>query len=123
MRLASNDLKLFLFVHLEDEITQKINQNIRRFRNHFDPDLISSLTPRFAKKVFMLFQEVSCIPISLSTPSRISRMMSGGALNDRISDKASLLMFPTAERASWIRGSTSESSISISFFLKQEFLL
>lgn len=45
-------------------------------------NLISSLIPLFAKKVFMEFQDVSCTPISLSTPSRMSRMTSGGARND-----------------------------------------
>lgn len=49
--------------------------------------------------LFMLTQEVSKIPIRRKTPSRISRITSGGALSDRISDKASDLMFPTADLA------------------------
>lgn len=62
--------------------------------------LISSLIPRFDKNVFMLFQEVSCIPISLKTPSNISLIISGGALNDLISDKDSAFILPTADLAS-----------------------
>lgn len=78
---------------------------------------MSSLTPRLDKKFFMLFHEVSWVPISLSTPSSMSLITSGGALSDRISVKASDLMFPTADLASSIRGCTSESSASISSFL------
>lgn len=80
-------------------------------------DLISSLTPRLAKKTFMLFQEVSWIPINRRTPSSISRIISGGARNDLISDKASGFIFPTAALASLIKGSTSANSCSMSLFL------
>lgn len=82
---------------------------------------MSSFTPLLAKNIFMLFQEVSCIPISRNTPSKMSRMTSGGARSDRISDNDSGFMFPTAARASWINGSTSANSISISFFLEKKY--
>lgn len=67
--------------------------------------------------LFMLTQEVSKIPISLSTPSRMSLMVSGGALRERISDSDSVLMLPTADFAACTRGSTSASSLSMAFFL------
>lgn len=67
--------------------------------------------------LFMLTQEVSKIPISLSTPSRMSLMVSGGALRERISDSDSVLMLPTADFAACTRGSTSASSRSMAFFL------
>lgn len=47
----------------------------------------------------MLTHEVSKIPINLKTPSRISRITSGGARKDRISDKASDFIPPTADLA------------------------
>ena len=52
----------------------------------------------------MLTQDVSKIPISLSTPSKMSRMTSGGMRSERISESASDLMFPTALLASSTRG-------------------
>lgn len=67
--------------------------------------------------LFMLTQDVSKIPMSLSTPSRISRMTSGGIRSERISDRDSGLMLPTASFASCISGSISDSSISMAFFL------
>lgn len=54
--------------------------------------------------LFMLTQEVSKMPISLSTPSRMSLMTSGGMRRERISDSASGLMFPTARFASSTKG-------------------
>jgi len=44
------------------------------------------------------------MPISLSTPSRMSLMTSGGMRSERISDRASGRMFPTARFASSTRG-------------------
>lgn len=44
------------------------------------------------------------MPISLSTPSRMSLMTSGGMRRERISDSASGLMFPTARFASSTKG-------------------
>lgn len=58
----------------------------------------------FSSHLFMLTQEVSKIPISLSTPSRMSLMTSGGMRRERISDRASGLMFPTARFASSTKG-------------------
>lgn len=78
---------------------------------------MSSFTPRLARNVFMLFHDVSCIPISRKTPSRMSCITSGGALKDLISDKASDFIFPTADLAAAKIGSTSASSTSMSFFL------
>lgn len=66
----------------------------------------------------MLFHEVSWMPINLRTPSRMSRIMSGGARRDLISERDSDFMFPTADLASSMRGSTSANSLSMSFFLK-----
>lgn len=43
---------------------------------------ISSLMPLLARKVFMEFQDVSWTPIRRRTPSRISRITSGGARRD-----------------------------------------
>ena len=51
--------------------------------------------------LFMLTHDVSYIPMSMSTPSRMSLITSGGARSDLISDRLSVLMLPTAERASW----------------------
>lgn len=84
---------------------------------------MSSLTPRFAKKLFMLFHDVSRMPIMRSTPSRMSRITSGGARNDRISDKASDLICPTAARASLSSGSTSFSCTSMALVRSCNFLL
>lgn len=81
-------------------------------------NLMSSLTPLFARNVFMLFHDVSCMPISRSTPSNMSLITSGGARSDRISVSASDFMLLTAAWASSINGSTCASSWSISFFLK-----
>lgn len=72
--------------------------------------LISSLTPRLAKKLFIEVHEVSRIPINRSTPSRISRMVSGGARSDRISDSASFRISETADLASASKGSISSNS-------------
>lgn len=72
--------------------------------------LISSLIPRLARKLFIDVHEVSKIPISRRTPSRMSRITSGGARNERISDSASLRMSDTAARASIKSGSISASS-------------
>lgn len=47
----------------------------------------------------MLTHDVSNMPMSLKTPSRISLITSGGALKDLISDNASDLIFPTADLA------------------------
>lgn len=58
----------------------------------------------FPSHLFMLTQEVSKMPISLSTPSRMSLMTSGGMRRERISDRASGLMFPTARLASSTKG-------------------
>lgn len=66
----------------------------------------------------MLFHDVSCMPISRNTPSNISRITSGGALNDRISDNDSALILPTADLASAKIGSTSANSTSIWTFLR-----
>lgn len=58
----------------------------------------------FPTHLFMLTQEVSKMPISLSTPSRMSLMTSGGMRRERISDRASGFMFPTARFASSTKG-------------------
>lgn len=54
--------------------------------------------------LFMLTQDVSNVPMSLSTPSRMSLMTSGGMRSERISERDSGLMFPTACFASSTRG-------------------
>lgn len=54
--------------------------------------------------LFMLTHDVSKIPISLKTPSRMSRITSGGMRSERISERDSGLMFPTASLASLTRG-------------------
>lgn len=82
--------------------------------------LISSLIPLPAKKDFMLDQEVSRIPIRHRTASKISLMIFGGTRSDRISVKASGLMFPTACWAASTKGVIDSSSLSISSFLKIE---
>lgn len=64
-------------------------------------------------------QDVSKMPIKRNTPSRMSRMTSGGARNDRISDNASLRISDTAARASIKRGSISASSSSMACFLNK----
>lgn len=61
--------------------------------------------------LFMLTQEVSKMPISRSTPSRMSLMTSGGMRRERISDKASGLMFPTACFASSTKGYSREKQV------------
>lgn len=58
--------------------------------------------------LFMLTQEVSKMPISLSTPSKMTLMTSGGMRRERISDSASGLMFPTARFASSTKGYRAE---------------
>lgn len=109
---------------VNNEVQSDMNSTLRYYKKSYILEyllstfyLISSLMPRLARKVFMLFHEVSWIPMSRRTPSRISRMTSGGALKDRISDSASDLIFPTAALASSISGSISTNSASISFFL------
>lgn len=54
--------------------------------------------------LFMLTQDVSKIPINLKTPSRMSLITSGGIRRERISERDSGLMFPTASLASLTRG-------------------
>lgn len=41
------------------------------------------------------------MPMSMRTPSRMSRMTSGGALSERISARDSVFMLPTADLASY----------------------
>ena len=62
-------------------------------------------------------QEVSKVPMSLNTASKMSLITSGGILSALISDSVSVLMFPTASLASLTSGSMVDSSISIAFFL------
>lgn len=52
----------------------------------------------------MLTQDISKIPINLNTPSRMSLITSGGIRRERISERDSGLMFPTASLASLTRG-------------------
>lgn len=55
------------------------------------------------------------MPIILSTPTRMSLMTSGGMRRERISDRASGLMFPTARFASstkGCRGSDEDTKVS-----------
>jgi len=52
----------------------------------------------------MLTHDVSKIPISRKTPSSMSLIMSGGIRSDRISDKDSGFIFPTANLASSTSG-------------------
>ena len=73
--------------------------------------------PLLPRNFFMLFQEVSACPISLSTPSNTSLMASGGAFKDRISFRWSDLIWPTARRAASMTGATTASSASTSPFL------
>ena len=80
--------------------------------------LISSLTPRLARKLFIEVHDVSKMPIKRNTPSKISRIVSGGALSERISARASLRMSETAARASAKSGSISAISWSMPFLLK-----
>lgn len=68
----------------------------------------------------MLFHEVSRIPMSRSTPSSMSLITSGGARNERISERDSDLIFPIAVLASVTKGSISSNSFSISRFLSQK---
>ena len=80
--------------------------------------LISSLTPRLARKLFIEVHDVSKMPIKRNTPSKISRIVSGGALSERISARASLRMSETAARASAKSGSISAISRSMPFLLQ-----
>lgn len=64
--------------------------------------------PPLLSHLFMLTQEVSKMPISLSTPSKMTLMTSGGMRRERISDSASGLMFPTARFASSTKGYRAE---------------
>jgi len=77
----------------------------------------TTLMPLLPRNFFMLFQEVSAWPISLSTPSSTSRMASGGAFRERISFRWSDLIWPTASRAASMIGATTASSDSTSPFL------
>lgn len=52
----------------------------------------------------MLTHDVSKIPMSRRTPSSMSLIMSGGIRSDRISDKDSGFIFPTANLASLTSG-------------------
>lgn len=54
--------------------------------------------------LFMLTHDVSKIPISRKTPSSMSLIISGGTRSDRISDKDSGFIFPTANLASLTSG-------------------
>ena len=90
----------------------ELSENVSRTRT-YDRFLYHMLY----KYLFMLTQEVSNIPINLRTPSRISLITGGGALRERISDKDSVLMLPTADLAACTRGSTSASSLSMALFL------
>ena len=67
--------------------------------------------------LLMFPQEVSKVPMSLNTASKMSLITSGGILSALISDSVSVLMFPTASLASLTSGSMVDSSISIAFFL------
>lgn len=61
----------------------------------------------------MLTHDVSKIPISRKTPSRMSLIMSGGIRRDRISDNDSGFIFPTANLASLTRGLENKNIIKI----------
>ena len=74
------------------------------------------VTSHIIAHLFMLTHEVSKIPISLCTASKISRITSGGMRKERISERDSGLMSPTASFASFTSGSISDNSISIAFF-------
>lgn len=69
---------------------------------------LASLHPPPPPHLFMLTQDVSKMPISRSTPSRMTLMTSGGMRSERISDSASGLMFPTARFASSTKGCGAE---------------
>mmetsp|Transcript_29033 Transcript_29033/g.63553 ORF Transcript_29033/g.63553 Transcript_29033/m.63553 type:complete len:234 (-) Transcript_29033:784-1485(-) len=73
---------------------------------------ISSLTERLPRKRFIETHEVSKLPMMRSTPSRTSRIASGGILSERISFKLSDLMPPTALRACSRMGAIEASSCS-----------
>lgn len=59
----------------------------------------------------MLTHDVSKIPISRRTPSRMSLIISGGIRSDRISNKASGFIFPTANLASLTSGLKHENTL------------
>lgn len=59
----------------------------------------------------MLTHDVSKIPIIRRTPSRMSLIMSGGIRSDRISNKASGFIFPTANLASFTNGLKHENTL------------
>lgn len=59
----------------------------------------------------MLTHDVSKIPIRRRTPSRMSLIMSGGIRSDRISNKASGFIFPTANLASLTKGLKHENTL------------
>jgi len=63
--------------------------------------------------LFIASHDVSGLPMTRRTPSRMSRIVSGGALSARISPSVSFLMLPTAAFACWIIGSISANSLSI----------
>lgn len=95
-------IKCPLKLRINQIISQSVITRNQLLQEEFIKNLcyrISSFTPRWDKKAFMLFHEVSITPISLNTASRISRITSGGARNERISAKASVLIFPTEDLA------------------------
>ncbi len=85
------------------------------YKNYFHKK-IYRIYEIFTTKYPYLFHEVSCVPMRQRTPSRTSLMTSGGALNDRISDKVLALMLPTACFASSTNGLISSISSSMAFF-------
>lgn len=97
-------------------LNETVNRRIKNFNRQI-VHLISSLIPRFAKKVFMLFQDVSFMPINRRTPSRTSLTGAGGALKERTSANASALMPATACAACSTKGSTFPNSSSISAYI------
>lgn len=72
--------------------------------------------------LFMLTQDVSKIPINLKTPSRMSLIISGGMRRERISERDSGLMFPTASLASLTKGYNRKRLLLLSnYILKKIF--
>lgn len=86
--------------YLKINLNKWINQPIHVY---FTGKIITFFT-NSKTYLFMLTQDVSKIPINLKTPSRISLMTSGGIRSERISERDSGLMFPTASLASLTRG-------------------
>ena len=73
---------------------------------------LSETRPIVPRKRFIEIHEVSKLPMMRSTPSRTSRIGSGGILRDLISLRLSDLIPPTAARAASRTGCTSASSFS-----------